>query len=212
MAQVPSTIQEYMRQWLQIATQGNVTVEFALFVNRMELRCKACHALFRVDAPQDPTGIDWSVQQWVNRHVPGGVHDKDEIALPVAPTPVTADFKSPTVPGALFGKTGVIDISEAKAELMKAQMEKYKAEQATVDLEKKVAWLKQTEEVKEKIKKAEDDAAKEAAMQNLLNIMMQLTKNPAALKPLPKTPAPAPIIPEPPKQKPARITTGRRFR
>lgn len=215
MAQTSSDVQTYMRQWVQTATKGNVKVEFAWFQNRMEMRCKACHAIYRVDAPQEPTEIAWDIQKWVARHAPGGIHDKEEIALPTAPIPLTADFKKMhPLPTASGGQTGIVDLSSTKAEIIKAQMEKYKAEQEALDLDKKIKWLKLNEEEKAKQKAQSDKDAKEQAMLNLLQIMQKMTSDSVPLAKLlkPEKVSAAPIVPEPPKPKPVKIVSGRRFR
>lgn len=113
---------------IQTATQGNVHVEWAWFQNRMVLRCRACHAVFKCDLPESPDTIAWDLQQWVKRHVPGGIHDKEEIKNPMDLIPLT-----PT-----SGEVGLPDASWTKAQQIKAQMEKYKAEIEANEVKQKV--------------------------------------------------------------------------
>ena len=134
-----SDIKSYMQQWLQTASKGNISVDYARFQDRMELRCKACNAIFRCSLPSNPTEIDWSVQDWVTKHVPGGVHDMKVLHTPVDPIPMTADFQK--LPG--LHPLPTVDASEKKAAILKMQMEKYKAEQEQA-LTKKVEWLQTT--------------------------------------------------------------------
>ena len=129
-----SDIKSYMQQWLQTASKGNISVDYARFQDRMELRCKACNAIFRCSLPSNPTEIDWSVQDWVTKHMPGGVHDMKVLHTPVDPIPMTADFQK--LPG--LHPLPTVDASEKKAAILKMQMEKYKAEQEQADLTKKV--------------------------------------------------------------------------
>jgi hypothetical protein len=206
----------FMRQWLQTATAGKVSVEYAWAQDRMELKCHQCGALYRCAVPENPSLIDFSLQAWVNKHSPMGVHDKEELKSPLAPIPLTADFKHKPyvkswdaipakhpIPTKPFGN---IDESAAKAELIKAQMEKYKAEKETENLDQKIAFLQQTAKQKAALKEAEeknDLQAKEVALQNLLQIMSKMSRVPLAkIEP----------EPEPPATKTVRIVTGRRFR
>jgi hypothetical protein len=206
-----TNVHSFMQQWLQTATAGKVDVEYAWLQDRMTLKCHQCGAVYRCGTPSSPDRIDWELQGWVNQHSTMGVHGKEEKGSPLAPIPLTADFKHPAswdaipvkhpIPTKPFGN---IDESAAKAELIKAQMEKYKAEQESKSLDKKIEWLKATEVQKAAIKAAEEQndlAAKEAALLKLLGIMSKMSK--AVI--------PAPVAPEPPT-KTVRIVTGRRFR
>jgi hypothetical protein len=207
-----ATTRSFMQQWLQTATNGKVEVTYAWSQERMELRCHQCGAVYRCAVPESPSLIDFSLQAWVNKHSPMGVHDKEELKSPLAPIPMTADFKHPASWDAIPGKHpipvkpfGGIDESAAKAELIKAQMEKYKAEKETENLDQKIAFLQQTAKQKAALKVAEEQndlVAKEAALQSLLQIMskMSITK----IEPEPE--------PAPPATKTVRIVTGRRFR
>ena len=109
-----SDIKSYMQQWLQTASKGNISVDYAWFQDRMELRCKACNAIFRCSLPSNPTEIDWSVQDWVTKHVPGGVHDMKVLHTPVDPIPMTADFQK--LPG--LHPLPTVDASEKKAAIL----------------------------------------------------------------------------------------------
>ena len=206
-----SDIKSYMQQWLQTASKGNISVDYARFQDRMELRCKACNAIFRCSLPSNPTEIDWSVQDWVTKHVPGGVHDMKVLHTPVDPIPMTADFQK--LPG--LHPLPTVDASEKKAAILKMQMEKYKAEQEQADLTKKVEWLQKTEKEKAEIAKAQDEALQN---QNLFNLMINASISPEMMK---KFKSPEGTIPskEPDvvftgskKLKNAVIAIGRRFR
>lgn len=206
-----SDIKSYMQQWLQTASKGNISVDYAWFQDRMELRCKACNAIFRCSLPSNPTEIDWSVQDWVTKHVPGGVHDMKVLHTPVDPIPMTADFQK--LPG--LHPLPTVDASEKKAAILKMQMEKYKAEQEQADLTKKVEWLQKTEKEKAEIAKAQDEALQN---QNLFNLMINASISPEMMK---KFKSPEGTIPskEPDvvftgskKLKNAVIAIGRRFR
>ena len=206
-----SDIKSYMQQWLQTASKGNISVDYAWFQDRMELRCKACNAIFRCSLPSNPTEIDWSVQDWVTKHVPGGVHDMKGLHTPVDPIPMTADFQK--LPG--LHPLPTVDASEKKAAILKMQMEKYKAEQEQADLTKKVEWLQKTEKEKAEIAKAQDEALQN---QNLFNLMINASISPEMMK---KFKSPEGTIPskEPDvvftgskKLKNAVIAIGRRFR
>ena len=205
-----SDIKSYMQQWLQTASKGNISVDYARFQDRMELRCKACNAIFRCSLPSNPTEIDWSVQDWVTKHVPGGVHDMKVLHTPVDPIPMTADFQK--LPG--LHPLPTVDASEKKAAILKMQMEKYKAEQEQA-LTKKVEWLQKTEKEKAEIAKAQDEALQN---QNLFNLMINASISPEMMK---KFKSPEGTIPskEPDvvftgskKLKNAVIAIGRRFR
>ena len=206
-----SDIKSYMQQWLQTASKGNISVDYARFQDRMELRCKACNAIFRCSLPSNSTEIDWSVQDWVTKHVPGGVHDMKGLHTPVDPIPMTADFQK--LPG--LHPLPTVDASEKKAAILKMQMEKYKAEQEQADLTKKVEWLQKTEKEKAEIAKAQDEALQN---QNLFNLMINASISPEMMK---KFKSPEGTIPskEPDvvftgskKLKNAVIAIGRRFR
>ena len=203
-----SDIKSYMQQWLQTASKGNISVDYAWFQDRMELRCKACNAIFRCSLPSNPTEIDWSVQDWVTKHVPGGVHDMKVLHTPVDPIPMTADFQK--LPG--LHPLPTVDASEKKAAILKMQMEKYKAEQEQADLTKKVEWLQKTEKEKAEIAKAQDEA-----LQNLFNLMnasispemMKKFKSPEGTIP---SKEPDVVFTGSKKLKNAVIAIGRRFR
>jgi hypothetical protein len=215
-------IKSYMQQWLQTATKGDVVVDYAWFQDRMELRCKKCHAVFRCTLPESPTEIDWSIQKWVKQHAPGGEHDTKELHCPVDPIPLTADFhKLPSfnpIPLQTGGQTGIIDASEAKAAILKAQMETYKAEQEKKDIDGKVEWLKKTAAQKAEVAAAQTEKAKEQALANLLLMMTQMTQNPQIVKAMKPPEAVLPkewettVTPQPRIPKAAKIVTGRRFR
>lgn len=207
MASTPADVKTYIYQWVKTATAGAVSVDFAWFEDRVQFRCHKCGAIYRCTTPQKVDEIDWNIMQWVKRHSPNGVHDKEEVKAPVAPIPLTADFKHS--PG---WTKPLIDESEENAAIIKAQMEKYKKEKEQIDLDEKAAFIKKIAAEKAKVEAEEDEKTKKIAMQNLLNIMLQLGLNESVLPALKPTPAAAPIIPEPPKSKPARIATGRRFR
>jgi primosomal protein N' len=207
MANTSYDIHSFMQQWLQTATAGKVDVEYAWLQDRMTLKCHQCGAIYRCDVPSSPHLIDFTLQGWVNKHSPMGVHDKEELKSPLAPIPMTADFKHPTSWDGISKKPfGNIDESAAKAELIKAQMEKYKAEKETENLDQKIAFLQQTAKQKAALKAAEEQndlQAKEVALQNLLQLMSKMSRVPLTkIEP----------EPEPPATKTVRIVTGRRFR
>jgi hypothetical protein len=99
-ADVQTTIQSYLHQWMKTAGL-DVNIQFAWHADRMRVGCKQCHTVEILPVPIDSDKIDWTLQDYVRRHKPGGPHNIDETQLDliaarkalVNPVPVTADFK-----------------------------------------------------------------------------------------------------------------------
>jgi hypothetical protein len=59
----------YMKTWLTAATEGNVSVDFAVWTNRMCLYCEACGTQLTVPAPNSlEFAVDFSVQEFAKLH------------------------------------------------------------------------------------------------------------------------------------------------
>ena len=72
MAVLPNTssIREYVNKWLDVATDGNVSAEYAWHpdVNRMQLTCKICAQELTCAIPETPEKIDYALQKFVGLH------------------------------------------------------------------------------------------------------------------------------------------------
>ena len=72
MAVLPNTssIREYVNKWLDVATDGNVSAEYAWHpdVNRMQLRCSVCDQSLTCAIPETPEKIDYALQKFVGLH------------------------------------------------------------------------------------------------------------------------------------------------
>jgi transcription elongation factor Elf1 len=70
MAMQPANIQTYVNEWVKVATDGNVVVDYAwnLEVNRMQLRCKKCEHVLTCAIPEVPEKIDYALQKFVGLH------------------------------------------------------------------------------------------------------------------------------------------------
>lgn len=97
-------IEQYLRQWMKTAgLDVNIDIAWAVDVDRMRIGCRSCHTVEMLPFPRSDDNIDWTIQDYVRRHRPGGPHNIDETqqdllkerkALVTAPpVPVTADFK-----------------------------------------------------------------------------------------------------------------------
>lgn len=99
MALAEAMVQSYMEAFCKTATNGNVTVNFAWFANRMELFCNKCKQTLTAAKPEDTT-VDYAVQEFVKLHL-HKVHQEYcqceqcvTIAKAKVPAkPVTLDFK-----------------------------------------------------------------------------------------------------------------------
>jgi hypothetical protein len=63
-----ANVQLYMEGLCKVATQGNVSVNFAWFANRMELFCNKCKQTLTAAKPEDTT-IDYAVQEFLKLHL-----------------------------------------------------------------------------------------------------------------------------------------------
>ena len=65
-----SSIREYVNKWLDVATDGNVSAEYAWHpdVNRMRLTCKVCTQELACNIPEVPEKIDYALQKFVGLH------------------------------------------------------------------------------------------------------------------------------------------------
>ena len=63
-------IQTYVDEWVKVATDGNVVVDYAWNpeVNRMQLRCKKCEQVLTRLIPEAPEKIDYALQKFVGLH------------------------------------------------------------------------------------------------------------------------------------------------
>ena len=72
MAVLPNTssIREYVNKWLDVATDGNVSAEYAWhpYVNRMRLTCKVCTQELACNIPEVPEKIDYALQKFAGLH------------------------------------------------------------------------------------------------------------------------------------------------
>lgn len=97
-AVIAGSIEDYMLQYLQTATKGNVRVTFAFITNRMHLHCDKCHVGLTVPRPENSHTIDYSVQEYVKIHAHVGGYTPPEKILHPLPMQeggqaVTFDFK-----------------------------------------------------------------------------------------------------------------------
>jgi len=69
MAVIPNTssIREYVNKWLDVATDGKVSAEYA-WRNRMQLRCSVCNQALTCAIPEVPEKIDYALQKFVGLH------------------------------------------------------------------------------------------------------------------------------------------------
>lgn len=115
--------QSYIRQLLKTATKGNVTVEYALHVDRMKLMCSVCDSQLTTAEPEG-TNLDYGIQEFIKIHAHVGGHKDKPIYDPEATaTPVTLDFKKVT-------SKGMIDEKYAMAQKIESQMQAYEKELA----------------------------------------------------------------------------------
>jgi transcription elongation factor Elf1 len=70
MAMQPANIQTYVDEWVKVATDGNVVVDYAWNpeVNRMRLRCTKCEQVLTCAIPDVPEKIDYALQKFVGLH------------------------------------------------------------------------------------------------------------------------------------------------
>lgn len=93
----PANLVDYMRQYLKVATNGNVYCEYASHQDRMRLHCKVCTQTLTRGIPESAEKMDWAMQEFVKLH--RHVINSPEGKIPstkadwIAPAPVTADFK-----------------------------------------------------------------------------------------------------------------------
>lgn len=106
---VPTGYSIYLDQLVKTATNGNVSVGYALHVNRMQLHCKVCDMTLTAAMLDAAAEMDYSVGEWIKIHahtgghkdpaclctamIDGGLHAEDCPSHVVQPTPITADFK-----------------------------------------------------------------------------------------------------------------------
>ena len=66
----PSNVQTYVDEWVKVASDGNVVVDYAWNpeVNRMQLRCKKCEQVLTCAIPEVPEKIDYALQKFVGLH------------------------------------------------------------------------------------------------------------------------------------------------
>lgn len=66
----PANIQTYVDEWVKVATDGNVVVDYAWNpeVNRMRLRCEKCEQVLTCAIPDVPEKIDYALQKFVGLH------------------------------------------------------------------------------------------------------------------------------------------------
>jgi hypothetical protein len=70
MAMQPANIQAYVNEWVKVATDENVVVDYAWNpeVNRMQLRCTECDQVLTCAIPEAPEKIDYALQTFVGLH------------------------------------------------------------------------------------------------------------------------------------------------
>ena len=67
MAVLPNTssIREYVNKWLDVATDGNISAEYAW---HPRLTCKVCTQELACNIPEVPEKIDYALQKFVGLH------------------------------------------------------------------------------------------------------------------------------------------------
>ena len=161
-------VEQYVNQWLEVATKGKVVAHFAWGINRMTLKCNVCETQLTAKKPESSNDIEWAVQEFVKTHAHKVDCEHLWIEVPKtgssqchrcgawlhgdAPPPkaVTLDFKTVTTNNtnltpAPFGPkyantTGQIDDNPASAAIIAKQMDEYNKtmEVKSLELELKV--------------------------------------------------------------------------
>jgi hypothetical protein len=74
MAVLPNT-REYLRKWIDTATDGNLFVDFIApsvsepySSGKMNVGCTVCHQVLTCDTPETPEKIDYALQKFVGLH------------------------------------------------------------------------------------------------------------------------------------------------
>ena len=70
MAMQPANVQTYVDEWVKVASDGNITVNYAWHpaVNRMQLRCSVCDQSLTCAIPEVPEKVDYALQKFVGLH------------------------------------------------------------------------------------------------------------------------------------------------
>ena len=70
MAMQPANVQTYVDEWVKVASNGNIAVNYAWHpaVNRMQLRCSVCNQALTCAIPEVPEKIDYALQKFVGLH------------------------------------------------------------------------------------------------------------------------------------------------
>ncbi len=72
-------IETYLRKWMQTAgLDVRIDISWSPDVERMRIGCKSCHTVEMLPFPTSVNEIDWTVQDYVRRHKPGGPHNIEE--------------------------------------------------------------------------------------------------------------------------------------
>jgi hypothetical protein len=79
MAIAESNVRMYIQQWFKTAGL-DVNIDYAWHVDRLRAGCRQCHTVEVLPIPESPDKIDWTLQDYVRRHRPGGPHCRDENA------------------------------------------------------------------------------------------------------------------------------------
>jgi hypothetical protein len=219
----PSPGRLYLQQLLKTATNGNVTVDYALLTNRMALHCKVCDTTLTAAELVNGSAetLDYSIQEFIKLHSHAGGHPGWNSIGPhlhhftptgtkgewictqcgavqsVAPKAVTADFK---------------EIPKVSPEALSAY-EKLKA------MADKVTALQQQDADKGpqyQLGQHQESPGKYYTFQKFPLMISPWTGGPGYLTggfPVPALPVAPPPAPAPKKKdKPLKISTGRKFR
>ena len=156
-------VREYIEQLVKVAGKGNITVDFALHVDRMQLHCKSCDVTMTNHVPERSDKIDYSIQNFITLHGHNGGHnDKKKFEEDYGKaTAVTLDFKKVPLNGgfgyvplppnakAILKAGDMIDLKSSVAQQIEGQMSAYDKEMAEKmspeNLAKKIAFLQQTD-------------------------------------------------------------------
>lgn len=167
----------YLKQYLQTASDGNVSYECALLERRLKFICSKCGATQACDAPEDTT-LDYVVQEFVKLHSHRPGHEslfaKQQAAKQVAIAQETCNHSSTAQTGVNSGvvicmrcqKTwpvaskvpfkpidpsgkAVIDKDPLKQQQIQDAVEKYKTsmEQKLIEQEAKIKQLQQQADI-----------------------------------------------------------------
>lgn len=205
----------YMNQWLKVASNGNIWYDRAVAVPfRMRMECRKCGALYHGDVPDNPHTIDADMMVFVKEHSHRADAEKTATYYKEKPPSLT-DVSKYGLPYGVPFKPNPADMFQSfnkkKAEdaLIEQQLAAYKKE-----AEAKKAELFDYAKKIEALTDLKTDAEKTPKLTQAWKVLeayqkqQEEAKNAELLGWFTHKPAP----PEPEKEKPLKISTGRRFR